>query len=97
MTQLHKLKASVQELAGRRANEVRAEPLPDIVEEPPPVSLPSLKVLKWLGDGHVPLVREAPGWASPIAWGLLIALPPVALLFWLSAKDAATSFFLLPR
>jgi hypothetical protein len=70
------LQSAVSDLESQRAADPRQEPLPAFTEEAPPMSLPSLNVLK-------PLARllefrwfnTLPSWASPIAWGLLLSLP----------------------
>ena len=91
---LREIKASVEELERRRAAGGQPPPLPEFVEEPPPISLPSRKILALFGAlVTFRWLDQLPGWAAPIAWGLLMALPPVALIVWLSARGPATAFF----
>jgi hypothetical protein len=89
------LQSAVSDLENQRATAPRQEPLPAFVEEPPPVALPSVNLLKPLGNLLACCWFDTlPSWASPIAWGLLLSLPPVALLVWFSAKSTASACFL---
>ena len=89
------LQSAVSDLERQRASSVQQEPLPAFTEEPPPLSLPSVKILKTIGDVLAFRWFDAlPGWASPIAWGLLLSLPVVALLAWFSTKSVAAGCFL---
>jgi hypothetical protein len=89
------LQASVNELECQRPTTSRQETVPAFTEEPPPISLPSVNPLKPLGDFLACRWFDSlPGWASPIAWGFLLALPPVALLAWFVGKSVATGVFL---
>ena len=92
------LQAAVNELECQRPMTSRQETLPAFPEEPPPISLPSVNLLKPLGDFLACRWFDSlPGWASPIAWGFLLALPPVALLAWFGDKSVATGVFLSPH
>ncbi len=89
------LQSAVSDLERQRASSVQQEPLPAFTEEPPPLSLPSVKILKPIGDVLAFRWFDAlPGWASPIAWGLLLSLPVVSLLAWFSTKSIAAGCFL---
>jgi hypothetical protein len=92
---LRELKASVQELERRRGSTPPPDSLPGFPQEKPPVSLPSLKAIKPLGNlATFRWFDRLPGWASPIAWGLLSALPLVALMIWFSTRNMTTAIFL---
>jgi hypothetical protein len=85
------IQTAVSDLESQRAATLRQEPIADFTVEHPPLSLPGLGVLKPLGSllaCH--WVDKLPSWGAPIAWGLLLALPPVALAAWFSSKSIAT-------
>ena len=89
------LQSAVCDLERQRASSPQQESLPAFTEEPAPLSLPSAKILKPIGDALAFRWFDAlPGWASPIAWGLLLSLPMVALLAWFSTKSIAAGCFL---
>ena len=59
------------------------------------LSLPSVDLLTPLGNLLACRWFDSlPSWASPIAWGLLLALPAVALPCWFSTKSIAAGSFL---
>ena len=70
------LQSAVCDLERQRASSPQQESLPAFTEEPTPLSLPSVRILKPIADVLAFHWFDAlPGWASPIAWGLLLSLP----------------------
>ena len=70
------LQSAVCDLERQRASSPQQESLPAFTEEPAPLSRPSVRILKPIADVLAFHWFDAlPGWASPIAWGLLLSLP----------------------
>ena len=67
------LRSAVCDLERQRASSPQQESLPAFTEEPAPLSRPSVRILKPIADVLAFHWFDAlPGWASPIAWGLLL-------------------------
>ena len=79
----------------RRAAPPRLEPLPDFAKDPPPLLLPGRKVLGGFADLLTfRWLTTLPEWAMLAVWGVLFALPPVALITWFARGGTLALVFL---
>jgi hypothetical protein len=86
---------AVRQLESRRGTVPRLEPLPDFADDPPPLALPGLKALGGLVDLlSFRWLSSLPEWAVLAVWGILFALPPIALIIWFARGGAASNVFL---
>ena len=91
---LHVVAAAVRELESRHAADPRLDSLPTFADDPPPLLLPGAAALRTAGHNSLlPLARCPPEWAKPVVWGILFALPPVALIFRFAHGGAGANVF----
>ncbi len=92
---LRVIQAAVRELESRRTAAPRLEPLPAFVDDPPPFFLPGLMAFRGLGTVFsFRWMEHLPDWAKPAIWGVLFALPPVALIIRFARPGTAANAFL---
>lgn len=97
---LHVLQGAILELKSRRPGPPPLappplEPPPDFAEEPPPPGRPAPKLLTALGDVLTfRWLTALPEWARLAVWGLLVALPPTALITWFARGGTSALVFL---
>ncbi len=89
------IKDAVLELESRNADVLRLDPLPPFADDPAPLFLTGSKVvLAVLNVTTFRWVQSLPEWAGAIVWGLVFALPVVALLSWLAGGSVGALFLL---
>ena len=92
---LHVIQDAIRELKSRRAPPPRLEPLPDFSDDPPPLLLPGRKALEAFADLLAfRWLTALPEWATLAVWGILFALPPVALIVWFARGGTPAGIFL---
>ena len=78
---LQLIQAAIRDLESRAAIAPRLATLPPFEDDPPPLLLPALALIR---SAHAALsfrwLSGLPAWAVPIAWGLILAILPVAIL-----------------
>ena len=89
------IQAAVRDLESRRVSAARLEALPSFGDDPPPLYLPGAKIFQSIGQlVSFQWLDRLPEWAAMAIWGILFALPPVALIIWFAQGGTSASIFL---
>ena len=89
------IQAAVRDLESRRGRTAKLESLPRFADDPPPLYLPGARVFESLGNlTSFRWLDRIPEWATLAIWGILFALPPVALIIWFAQGGTAANIFL---
>jgi hypothetical protein len=89
------IQAAVRDLESRRVRTARLESLPSFADDPPPLYLPGATIFESLGNiSSFQWLERLPEWATLTIWGILFALPPVALIIWFAQGGTAANIFL---
>jgi Protein of unknown function (DUF4236) len=89
------IQAAVRDLESRRASTARLQSLPSFSDDPPQLYRAGAQIFQPLGKVvSFQWLDGLPEWFTLAVWGILIALPPVALIIWFAQGGTAASIFL---
>jgi hypothetical protein len=92
---LRVIQDAVRDLKSRPAASPRPESLPTFADDPPPLLRPGSNLLQALSNlVSLQWFDRLPEWATLSIWGILFALPPVALIIRFARGGASANVFL---